>query len=92
MDTLYQLLVGLLSLASCGAAVRRMWQRDPSAAWYVSAAGFAAALFFMTLENAPWELVAVAALTAVTGIVLHIEPQAAPAVIDFDESTVTRRR
>jgi hypothetical protein len=90
VDLAYQLAVGLLSLAACVAAVKRILRREASASWYVSAAGFAAALFFLTLPDKPWEMTAVAVLTAVAGILLHAEPESTP-VIDFDDSTLTRR-
>jgi hypothetical protein len=88
-STLFQLLLGAISLALTAAATTALLRRSDRAAFYLVAAGLAGIVFFITIPGFPPAAGISALLLVLVGIITS-QP-AAPAASEWAESTATRR-
>jgi hypothetical protein len=91
---LFQLLTGVLALAFCALTAAAVLRRDPRAPLALTVSGALGLIFFVSVPNIRYELIAVALLAVIAGTVIGTpaaKPQPRNDNISFD-STATRRR
>ncbi len=81
---LCQALFGCAVLVLCGMTCRAVLHRDPRAHFFLTLAGSLALVFFVSVPNAPVQMIGVALIAIIAGILTT------PAPVSFD-STATRR-
>jgi uncharacterized membrane protein len=89
METkVFQLLIGLTTLAAVVIACHATWRRYIQASFYLMAAGLLGIAFFATIPGWPLAAIGVSALLVVVGFILGSEEPGE----DILESSLTRRR
>jgi hypothetical protein len=90
---LSQALFGTTTLLLCALTSRAVLRRDLRAAWLLTLSGAFALTFFLSLNSVRLEMLGVAALAVVAGILMAPSQEDAPKrpTIAFD-TTATRRR
>lgn len=84
---LFQGLLGGIALILCAVAAWRLLRRKKRAALFVTLAGLASAVFFVSIRGTPLVTILIALLTAATGFIIAIPRDGHS---DFDDTTNRR--
>ena len=84
---LCQALFGCAVLVVCGVASRAVLRRDPRSHFFLTLTGSLALVFFVSVPGAPFQMIGVALISIIAGILMTPAPEPP---ISFD-STATRR-